>query len=97
MGPGTVGYAGAFLELIGLLAFIVFVAVLYDLLRRCEHERTWLPAAALGAGLVSAAIKIGSAPPMLAAPHATTINATNVRRTGTERRVATPRVEDVIS
>jgi len=34
---------------------------------------------------------------MLAAPHATTINATNVRRTGTERRVATPRVEDVIS
>jgi hypothetical protein len=66
-GPSTVGYAGAFLELIGLLAFIVFVAVLHDLLRRCEHERTWLPAAALGAGLVSAAIKIGSAPPMLAA------------------------------
>jgi Domain of unknown function (DUF4386) len=66
-GPGTVGYAGAFLELIGLLAFVVFVAVLYDLLRRFEHERTWLPAAALGAGLVSAAIKIGSAPPMLAA------------------------------
>jgi hypothetical protein len=66
-GPGTGGYAGAFLELIGLLAFVVFVAVLYDLLRRSERERTWLPAAALGAGLVSAAIKIGSAPPMLAA------------------------------
>jgi hypothetical protein len=66
-GPSTVGYAGAFLELIGLLAFVVFVAVLYDLLRRSERERTWLPAAALGAGLVSAAIKIGSAPPLLAA------------------------------
>jgi Domain of unknown function (DUF4386) len=65
--PTTSGYAGAFLELIGLLAFVVFVAVLYDLLRRSERERTWLPAAALGAGLVSAALKIGSAPPMLAA------------------------------
>jgi hypothetical protein len=65
--PSTTGYAGAFLELIGLLAFVVFVAVLYDVLRRSERERTWLPAAALGAGLVSAAIKITSAPPMLAA------------------------------
>jgi hypothetical protein len=65
--PSTTGYAGAFLALISLLAFVVFVAALYDVLRRSERERTWLPTAALGAGLVSAAIKIGSAPPLLAA------------------------------
>ncbi len=65
--PTGAGYVGAFLALIGLLAFIVFSAALYDVLRRSERERTWLPAAALGAGLVSAAIKLTSAPPLLAA------------------------------
>jgi hypothetical protein len=65
--PSTGGYAGAFLELIGLLAFVVFLAALYDVLRRSERERTWLPAAAFGAGLVSVAIKVSAAPAMLAA------------------------------
>ncbi len=65
--PTTGTYAGAFLALIGLLAFVVFAAALYDVLRRSERERTWLPTAALGAALVSAAIKIGSAPALLAA------------------------------
>jgi hypothetical protein len=65
--PSTAGYAGAFLELIALLCFVVFAAALYDVLRRAERERTWLPAAAFGAGLLSAAIKLGAAPPMLAA------------------------------
>jgi hypothetical protein len=55
------------LELLGLLCFVVFVAALYDVLRHAEREQTWLPAAALGAGIVSAAIKLGAAPPMLAA------------------------------
>ncbi len=65
--PGTAGYIGAFLELIGVLCFVVFAAALYDVLRRAEPERTWLPTAALGAALVSTAIKLGAAPPMLAA------------------------------
>lgn len=65
--PTSGGYAGAFLALIGLLSFVVFAAALYDVLRRSESERTWLPVTALGAGLVSAAIKLGSAPPLLAA------------------------------
>lgn len=65
--PSAAGYVGAFLELIALLCFVVFAAALYDVLRRSEHERTWLPVTALGAGLVSAAIKIGAAPPLLAA------------------------------
>jgi hypothetical protein len=65
--PTSTGYVGAFVALLGLLAFVVFAAALSDVLRRSERERTWLPTAALGAGLVSAAIKLGSAPPMLAA------------------------------
>jgi Domain of unknown function (DUF4386) len=65
--PTTSGYAGAFLSLLGLLAFVAFSAALYEVLRRSEREPTFLPAAALGAGLVSAAIKLGSAPPLLAA------------------------------
>jgi hypothetical protein len=55
------------LELLGLLCFVVFAAALYDTLRRAEGERTWLPAAALGAALVSAAVKASSAPAMLSA------------------------------
>ena len=66
-GPTTSGYAGAFISLVGLLAFVVFSAALYDVLRRSEREATFLPATVLGAGLVSVAIKLGSAPPLLAA------------------------------
>jgi hypothetical protein len=65
--PTASGYAGAFLALIGLLSFVVFAAALYDLLRRSESERTWLPITVLGASVLSAAIKLGSAPPLLAA------------------------------
>jgi hypothetical protein len=44
--------------LIGLLAFVVFSCALYDVLRRSEHEATFLPATVLGAGLLSVAIKL---------------------------------------
>jgi len=65
--PTGAGWIAPFLELLALLCFVVFSAALYDRLRSAERERTWLPTAALGAGLVSAALKIGSAPAMLAA------------------------------
>jgi hypothetical protein len=65
--PSGAGWIAPFLELLALLCFVVFAAALYDTLRRAERERTWLPAAALGAALVSAAIKVSSAPAMLAA------------------------------
>ena len=65
--PTGAAWIAPALELLGLLCFVVFVAALYDVLRRAERERTWLPAAALAAGIVSAAIKLGAAPPMLAA------------------------------
>jgi hypothetical protein len=65
--PSGAGWIAPALELVALLCFVVFVAALYDVLRRSERERTWLPAAALAAGIVSAAVKLGAAPPMLAA------------------------------
>ncbi len=65
--PSGAGWIAPFLELLALLCFVVFSAALYDTLRSAERERTWLPTAALGAGLISAALKVGSAPAMLAA------------------------------
>jgi hypothetical protein len=65
--PIGAGWIGPFLELVGVLCFVVFAAALFTTLRSAEQERTWLPTAALGAGLVSAAIKLSSAPAMLAA------------------------------
>jgi hypothetical protein len=65
--PTGAGWIAPFLELVGLLCFVVFTAALYEILRGAERERTWLPTAALGAGLVSAAVKLAPAPAMLAA------------------------------
>jgi len=63
----TRDWALAYVEVVALLAFVVFVAVLGWFLRRADGDRTWLPGAAVGAGLVSAAVKIGSGPAMFAA------------------------------
>lgn len=65
--PTTAWYVGGFVEMLGLFAFIVFVAALWTVLREAEGNDSPLPAIALGAGLISAAIKIGSAPPLLEA------------------------------
>jgi hypothetical protein len=64
--PIGAGWIGPFLELLGLLCFVIFAAALCHTLRRAERERSWLPDAALGAGLVSVAIKITAAPAMMA-------------------------------
>lgn len=53
-------------ELVGLLAFPVFVATLAWSLHRAERTSTWLPTAVLSFGLLSSAIKLGSGAPMLA-------------------------------
>lgn len=62
----TRDWALAYLEVVALLAFLTFVAFLGWFLRRADGDRTWLPGAAVGAGLVSAAVKIGSGPAMFA-------------------------------
>lgn len=55
-------YVTALLELFGLLCFLIFVAYLSGLLRRAEGEFGYLWTVALGAGILSVAIKISSFP-----------------------------------
>jgi hypothetical protein len=60
---GTAFWAGAYVELLGLLAMVAFVVAFWAVLRRhVAGEWDWLPMLALGAGLVSAAVKLASGP-----------------------------------
>lgn len=60
-------YVGVFLELLAILAMIVFAATLASVLRRGEGEHAVLSQTAFGAGLISAAIKLASFPAAFAA------------------------------
>jgi hypothetical protein len=66
-GLTTGSYAGAFVELLAILALIVFSATLASVLRRGEGEHAILSNTAFGAGLLSAAIKLASLPAVFAA------------------------------
>jgi hypothetical protein len=55
-------WTGIFLEGLGLLVLIFFLARLWGLLRSAEGRSGWLSMAALGAGLVSVAVKLASFP-----------------------------------
>ncbi len=63
----TGSYAGGLLELLGILAMIVFAATLWSVLRRAEAGDGVLAATAFGAGLVSATLKLASFPAAFAA------------------------------
>jgi hypothetical protein len=60
-------YAGVFIELLAILAMIVFAATLASVLRRGEDEHAILSNTAFGAGILSAAIKLASVPAAFAA------------------------------
>jgi hypothetical protein len=64
--PTTRDWVSAFLELTALLLFPVFVIVLGWTLRQAERRATWLPWLVVGAGLLSAVIKLASAEPIYA-------------------------------
>ena len=64
---GAAFHVGAVLELFGFLALLCFVGYLAAVLRRAEGEDGWLWLAALGGGLLTIAIKLSSAAPILAA------------------------------
>ena len=64
---GTAAYLGGTLELLGILATIVFAATLWSVLRGDQHDDGIAPATALGAGLASATIKLASLPAAFAA------------------------------
>ena len=60
----TIGLA---LEILGFTAFLVFLGALYRTLRRAERADGWLAVTALGAGLVTVAVKLGSVGPLMGA------------------------------
>jgi hypothetical protein len=62
LGPRGVNWTGAYLEVLALLSFVVFVAVLAAALRRREAAQPWLSNVALGAGLITVAVKVASLP-----------------------------------
>jgi hypothetical protein len=64
----TTGQAiGLVLEVLSFVALLLFLGYLYRVLRRAERPDGWAAAAAFGVGLVSTAVKLGSAAPALAA------------------------------
>jgi hypothetical protein len=57
---------GVLMEILGFAVFLVFLGYLYRVLRRAEGTDGWGAAVALGAGLVTTAVKLSSATAMLA-------------------------------
>lgn len=64
---GAAFHVGAVMELLAFLALLAFVAYVAALVRRAEGDGGWLWLTALGGGVLTIAIKLGSAAPMLAA------------------------------
>jgi hypothetical protein len=65
-GRSPVQTVGVLMEILGFAVFLVFLGYLYRVLRRAEGIDGWGAAVALGAGLVTTAIKLSSATAMLA-------------------------------
>jgi hypothetical protein len=53
---------GAYLEVLGLLCFVVFAAVLAAAIGRREGAQPWLSNVILGAGLITVTVKLASFP-----------------------------------
>ena len=62
LGPRGVNWVGVYMGILGLLSFVVFAAVLAAAIRRSEGAQPWLSNVTLGAGLLTAAVKLTSFP-----------------------------------
>jgi hypothetical protein len=60
-------WAGWYVELLGFLAFVFFLASLWSLLKRAEGEPATLSGIAFGGGLLAVGLKFVSAVPVIAA------------------------------
>lgn len=58
---------GLTLEILGFALFVVFLGALYRTTRRAETRDSWLAVTALGAGLLTVAVKVASIGPAMAA------------------------------
>ena len=65
--PTTGQWAGLYVEVLGLLALVVFGVALWHRLRETDRTRPWLPALAASGLLLVAAIKLVSLPAAFAA------------------------------
>lgn len=65
--PTTGEWAAVYLEVLALLALVVFVAYLWRVLRDAERGDGWLAGVALAGGLIGATIKLASLPAAFAA------------------------------
>ena len=65
-GRTPVETVGVTMEILGFALFLVFLGYLYRVLRRAEGTEAWGAAVALGAGLVTTAVKLAAATAMLA-------------------------------
>jgi hypothetical protein len=65
--PTTGQWAAVYLEVLALLALVVFVGYLWRVLRDAEGYGGWLAGVALAGGLISATIKLASLPAAFAA------------------------------
>jgi hypothetical protein len=61
LGPRGVNWTGVYLEILALLSFVVFVAVLAAALRG-RGTQSWLSHVILGAGLITVTVKLASLP-----------------------------------
>jgi hypothetical protein len=57
-----VNWVGAYLEILALLSFVVFVGVLAARLGRREGTQPWISNVILGAGLITVTVKLASFP-----------------------------------
>lgn len=64
--PSIVNVAGFVLAMLGFAAFVVFLGYVHGALRAAEGPDGWVATTALGAGLVSVAVKVGSIAPITA-------------------------------
>lgn len=62
LGPRGVNWAGAYLEILSLLSFVVFASVLAAALRSREGTVPWMSNVTLGAGVIVVALKLASLP-----------------------------------
>ena len=62
LGRRGINWTGVYLEVLGLLCFVVFAAVLSAAVRRREGSQPWLSNVILGAGLITVTVKLASFP-----------------------------------
>jgi hypothetical protein len=80
-GRTVVEATGVVLELVAFGFLLLFLGYLYRVLHRAEGPGGWAAGAALGAGLVATAVKLGSAAPVVAAVYRADVLTPDLART----------------